>query len=648
MRIPSVIPGSLSIRGGSSGLFAGGGASYNYAIGGLPFMSAASNTDGGRWWIRRETAPIRKQQVDNAQNPGEQSLEGFWLRSVMSFHGGAGQLYADPVDGTTSSDIRFWRSRNVSVWTPGTLSNLQAPERFTSGGAQPFIELTSIISGTTKAVVGIQATKVWRLYRDGSNVLQSVSDTPAGVGTILSVCTDGANIFIATTNGVWKAANPATIGTALTFNKIYTATPTTAKIAWVKDRIVLGADQSIYELSPSPAGPPAALPTALYAAKASGWVWTDITETTAAIYAVGHAVAVSAILKFTLDSSGDLPTLTGGTIACQLPGGETALSALGYLGTFLAIGTSRGVRIAVVSDQGDITYGPLLWDNGGSVYDFAARDHWIWCTYKDATDLQVKVARVDLGLQIDPLRFAYATDLCVDLETIADPTDTKCLAFLGDSPLLAFSTVNEAWVEDPRRVQVSGYLESSRIRFNTLEPKIFRSVRVRGPELMGSLNVAYVTASGSITPVFTFGTGDTPGTDDITLSDTARDFLSLRFTLNRSGGDISVGASMFGWQIKALPGSPRQRMITLPLWCFDYESDKHGVRAGGEGFAWARLLALEEVESAGAVVTYQDLDTGTSNEVFIESIEFQQDSPPAHFKEPGSFGGRLLLTMRTV
>ena len=648
MKIPSKLPGKLSIRGGDSDLFGNTGNSYNYAIGGIPFLSAASDTSYGHWWIKRETAPFRKEQFDNAQNPGEQSLQGYWLRSVMSFHAGAGQLYADPVEGSTSSDIRYWKSRNVSVWTPGTLSLLQAPERFTSSGAQPFLELISIISGTTKAVVGIQATKVWRLYRDGSNVLQSVSDTPAGVGTILSVTTDGANIYLATTNGVWKAANPATIGTALTFTKIYTVACTTAKIAWVKDRPVLGADSAIYELSPSPAGPPAALPTALYTAKASGWIWTDITETTSAIYAVGSAVAVSAILKFTLNSAGALPTLTGGTIACQLPGGETAVSAMGYLGTFLAIGTSRGVRIAVTDDQGNLTYGPLLWENGGPVYDFAARDHWIWCTYKDASDTQIKCARIDLGLQLDPLTFAYATDLCVNIETLNDADDNKCMAFLGDSALLAFSTTSNSWVEDPRRVQASGYLETSRIRFNTLEPKIFRSVRVRGPLLEGSLAVAYVSSTGSITPIYTYGIGQVPGNDDLKLTSTARDYLSLQFTLSRNGSDVSKGGQMFGWQVKALPGSPRQRMVTLPLYCFDYEEDKHGVKTGGQGTAYSRLIALENLEAAGNVVTFQDLDNNTAQDVYIENIEFQQGSPPSHYRQPGSFGGRILLTMRTV
>jgi len=648
MLIPNKIPGSLSIRGGSSSLFTGGGVSYNYAIGGLPFFSAASNTDGGRWWIRRETAPFRKQQFDNAQNPGEQSLDGYWIRSVMSFHGGAGQLYADPVDGTTSSDIRFRVSKGVSVWTPGSLSLLLTTNASYVTAPGP-VDLLSTKYDIYPGFVSVLPTKI--VSSRLNNAIAITQNWPGG-STIISGCTDGARVFIHATDGVYRApiTNAAGVPTTLVFTKIYTNTATTGKIAWVKDRIVLGSGSAIYELSPDPVGPPVALPTALYTAKASGWVWTDITETTAAIYAVGAANNVSAVLKFTLDTSGDLPTLTGGTIACQLPGGETALSAMGYLGIYLTLGTSKGARVAIADEQGNLTYGPLLWDTGTPVYDFAARDHFVWATYKDPDDLQIKAARIDLGLQISTLQFAWATDLIV--EGTADTADCTEITFAGDSDCLVFGTATETWYEDtfgtpaPHYVD-SGYLETSRIRFNTLEPKIFRSVRVRGPELEGALSISYITPTGSTTPVFTYGVGNVPGTEDVGLTGDARDWIALKFTLDSANSKTDT-AEMFGWQIKALPGSPRQRMIALPLYCFDFEKDKNGVRSGGEGFAWARLLALETMESTGNIATFQDLDNGVSYEVFIESLEFQQGSPPAHFNEPGAFGGRILLTMRTV
>jgi len=60
--------------------------SYDTAIGGMPFISAISDKDEAI----RQTAPFKKDQFDNGQEPGEQSLTGWWLRSQMSFHPGAG------------------------------------------------------------------------------------------------------------------------------------------------------------------------------------------------------------------------------------------------------------------------------------------------------------------------------------------------------------------------------------------------------------------------------------------------------------------------------------------------------------------------------------------------------------------------------
>jgi hypothetical protein len=66
--------------------------SYDTAIGGLPFIYAINDARP----YTRQTAPFRKDQFDNGQEPGEQSLTGWWLRSQMSFHSGSGIKFFDP------------------------------------------------------------------------------------------------------------------------------------------------------------------------------------------------------------------------------------------------------------------------------------------------------------------------------------------------------------------------------------------------------------------------------------------------------------------------------------------------------------------------------------------------------------------------
>ncbi len=60
----------------------------------------------------------------------------------------------------------------------------------------------------------------------------------------------------------------------------------------------------------------------------------------------------------------------------------------------------------------------------------------------------------------------------------------------------------------------------------------------------------------------------------------------FQFTLTRSTTDISKGPLFTGYQIKALPAIPRQRLIQYPLSCFDHESDHFGVEIGYEGSAY--------------------------------------------------------------
>ena len=644
MRIPSIIPGDLSIRGGSP-IFSGGPANFHYAIGGLPFLSAASPSIGNFYYgdrrIHRATAPVRKQQFDNQQSPGEQSLDGFWIRSQMSFHGGAGQLFSDPGNDNPQSGIRFYRSKNVDPWTKGQLSLLNATTESTPSTAKPdVLELFSIVTGDgTSAVVQIRLTEILFLNVSGT----SHSKAAPSVANMRSVTSDGYAIFVASDDGIWKAPIPSAITTALTWTQIYAAPPSTAlEIAWVKERLVLGSGPALYELSPSPAGAPAALPTAFYTANPTGWTWTSISETSPAIYAVGSSGHVSSILKFTLDTNGALPTLTGGSVAATLPGGEKGISVFGYLGNLLGIGTSKGARVAQSDSNGDLVYGPLLFESANPVTDFAARDRFLYCTYSDPLDTGTKLARIDLSVQIEALRFAWASDLSVT----SDTTAPKAVAFYGNSDSLVFATAQDSYREDETKRQTSGYLYTSRIRFSTLEPKNFRSFRIRGPQLAGSLGVSVVDNTGVETPVTSFGVGQIPGDADVTMpTGPLQDFMTLKFTLASSGATNDVGAVLSGWQLKALPGSPRQRMITLPLLCFDWESDKFGQRVGNNGSAITRLLALEQLEAQGGVTTFQDIDADIGYDIYIESVEFIEVDPPPGFER---WGGVIMLQFRTL
>src|SRR5918994_5605095 len=127
------IPWQLSGLGlGVQGQFVSTDLDYDYAIGGIPFVSAIKDESP----YTERMAPIRKEQFDNFAEPGEQSLQGWWLRSQSTFTGGAGILYQDP-DNDNQFNYRFATSLGVNPWDSGDLKLLRETERISSAGGTP-------------------------------------------------------------------------------------------------------------------------------------------------------------------------------------------------------------------------------------------------------------------------------------------------------------------------------------------------------------------------------------------------------------------------------------------------------------------------------------------------------------------------------
>jgi len=151
-------------------------------------------------------------------------------------------------------------------------------------------------------------------------------------------------------------------------------TATNAVIEFTKERLVMAVNNKVYEF-PTTA---TTLPSPVYTHPADNFVYTSITSSGSAIYLAGYTGIQSTIQKFTLSSTtGAMPTLTSAITAAEMPVGETVFKISYYLG-YMAIGTSEGMRVAVVSDtDGSINYGPLLFASTQPVYDFAFRDRYI-------------------------------------------------------------------------------------------------------------------------------------------------------------------------------------------------------------------------------------------------------------------------------
>jgi hypothetical protein len=611
---------------------------YDVAVGGLPFFYAISDT---RPYIR-QTAPFRKEQQDNSTEPGEQSLTGWWLRSQSSFHNGTGIKFYDPSAGETVA-YRFADSDNVDIWTKGQVTLLKETANMT-GVTTGIYKVLSIVDGSTNKILGWTPANTTIKNYTASGTAVTYSDVvTAGLDTAtLAIATDGAHLFVADNDHIY--AGEITLP-ASGYTQYYNTGSERVVMSWVKQRLVAGIGASIYELTAAK-GSSHTLPTATYTHPNADWIWSSISEGGSAIYAAGYLGGNSAIYKFTLSTAGVMPTLTSGIVAAQLPIGEIVLKVESYLG-YLMIGTNKGMRVATISDTtGDLSYGPLIFEDTNGVYDFAFRDKYVWATGTIGTS--PGLYRIDLGTEIESLRFAYAKDTYLTGVTgYATSVD-----FIGNTNQLAFTTSgsNGIAVQSTTVLSTTGSITTGKIRFSTLEPKNYKRLIARGTFTSGEFTLSSLAteATGTETQYDHITYNSEVGAVEVTTSqpEVAQEFLAYKFTLNRDATDTTTGPTFKGYQSKATIASPRNRVIRFPVYCFDVETDRFNTVVGFEGRAFERIQLLEEIEKTGDVLTWQDLTTGESRQAVIEQVTFTRMTPPD--KRFDGFGGIIEITVRTV
>ena len=628
---------------------------YDVAIGGMPFIYATSDA---RPHIR-QTAPFKKQQFDNANEPGEQSLEGWWIRSQMSFHSGDGIRFYDPATTDELGHYRFADSKGVNVWTKGQATLLKScTSTHTITG--PIVSngvtqqhLRPIKWSTTKGVLLLDEYDIDKIAADGT-VTHFVDYNSGTDAPVFAFCDDGTFAYwitnTATKKTVYKkpltGSSASNADVVTMFDEI--GLVTNATMEYVKDRIVMCANNKVYEFSTSAS----AMPTAVYTQPNASHVYTSVTASGPAIYIAGYNGIQSTIQKFTLSTAGVMPTLTSAVTAAELPAGEIVHKIYYYLG-YMMIGTNRGVRVAIVSDQdGSISYGPLIVETTQPCFDFAARDHYVWCATGVAGE--PGVVRIDLSNQLEPLRFAYANDLYMD--GVSGYKTTAC-AFIGnDDPTVAdrlvFCTANNGttdgtiYIEDSTTLRTSGYITTGAIRYGTLEPKNFKRLLARGDYTYGSMILETVDQNGVEYDHITYDGNVSPVEVTTSQPEVAQEYVSYKFVMSRDADDSTKGPVFKGYQAKATIATPRQRQIQFYVYNMDTESDKYNVQFGYTGRSTDRLNRLEDIEESGDIVTWQDLTTGEFRQVQIEGIQYTKITPPD--KDNSGNGGILQITIRTV
>lgn len=664
----------------SSGLFTPSDTQYDYAIGGIPFLSST----GDQRPDLEKPVPQRKDQFDSFKDPGEYSLNQWWLRSQTSFVGGAGVVYQDPDTQGSSKNIRFAHSVGVDPFTdPDFLKLLKETEQCTAiGGSNngnafvqaqknAFGDCVYVARGTTVEMrtvtpSNLTITSTATLASSGSTQgitggIAEFQDTSAVVNNEF-VMVFMADTVTAANSGVWQVKAGSAVAT-----RIYLPPANLNFITMAKARglLCVGAQNSLYALDPY-----AAAGTAWPAANAA--VPKDqkivaITDGPDAVYVAANSETQGYIYKTTFSNLG---VINGLTLTAVMPAGELINDCQSYVNTYMVITTNSSIRVGTYSvsvSGSSLAYGPPILRAGPTVFNgpsgidgpgfgqiaFYGTKAFI-CTLGDPQhDGARGLMAVDLGTILsDQNTGATFNPYCTwnyfpgNIASLMDVTVTAS----GRPVFTVHHGVDaKVFVEHETTLISSGYLDTGRCRFNTVEPKLFKYFSIRTPTpLEGDLTVTLLDDGGGITNYITYGPTLDPGTDDIATPTPSgpRNWEALRFTLHRGGSDVTVGSKLDSWQIKALPGTLKQRMITRQFLCFNNERDKTGQQISGDLQSLNKLTAVRQMCQRGDTVTFQDLVNNISTQVIIDDYQFTMMTTPGPNKE--NYGGYLTVVMRTV
>lgn len=419
--------------------FTGTNTAYDLTIDDVPFIVSVNNQNP----YRRETAQYKKDQFDNSIEPGEQSLTGWWLRSQTSFHNGSGIKFYEPGADYQHVSHRFAESRGIDIWDIGEAKLLPKTVDVYTG------------NNLMNAAVGWNGTGNCLVTGDSSGLLKKVSlnddaDATATTYTALaggaypqghsgtdypfhSVTTDGTHYYATCS----RCVHSGTVGTAASDRIMYrhsTASTSDVFISYVKGFLLLGSGNVLTNLNTATStltsslthintGTTQDIPTGTEFRKVhlnDNWAWNGATAGPVFTYVSGNGGNNGEIWAIGFDEVNDRPDMPAAKMVASLPAGETIVSINYYLG-YLAVGTSKGLRICNTDQIGNLILGPLLYE-GYPITGFTTKGNYLYGSTKVDNDsgqldsfgklfTHACAIRVDLSTQFDDGTFAWTYDI---------------------------------------------------------------------------------------------------------------------------------------------------------------------------------------------------------------------------------------------
>jgi hypothetical protein len=570
----------------------------------------------------RTTVPLLREQRDQSGEAGEESLnKEMWYRSQTDWSHGAGQEFLDNPD---SDRLRFNTSSGVDPWTKGKVSLLPVTQE--KSGSLTFTNTIMKIIGDYMYVAQGAA-----LYysSDFSNATPTWATVTAigGDHTITDFDSDGTSVFVA--YGSSSPVKKASVGATTVPGSFGSENPTYLKV--VGGRLIFFENNVVKEIDASGAVATGALNYTIVHA-GSGWVGAASGPT--GVYLAANGAGTGSIYFSSIAAADGL--LDTPQQVADLPRGEAINSILSY-GGLLVLGTSKGLRLAVIDSQsGGVSFGPVV-DNAGAVYGLAADKRFVWFGGGSG-----QVYRADLSVFTDVLVPAWASDV------VSVGGSPGIVDWIGrhDGKTFFADSVNGVYGPEAAGVLVpSGTLTVGTIRWNSQFDKVLRSIEVRSePTLAITGTVVYDSASkydeefydglaspvsGTVKVLLTPDTGTSlteltmvngvPQNPVYSLSSS----YTLKITLERDAASTTAGPSLESWQVRAFPSPVRVDEIILPLLMFTRVATSRGQGAAHQQNPHSIYTELRSLMIAKSALLYEE--GSHSEEVVVDQISVKPE-----------------------
>jgi hypothetical protein len=504
--------------------------------------------------------------VDQTGQPGEQSIvpTGIWKRHRTNWKMGEGQDYGDePGD---SEDLQFFQSRGVDPWDQRKLKLLADVEQKKSTA-----ETTGKLVITNSRIYWLDGTTL--RYDTSPESATGFTDTIAGTWT--DIAQYGSKI-VAATGTTSRIINGATNNALGSDDCDY--------ILYGNGRLIGMHDNELFEIDSG------GTKASLWSHPNSAFVWKGGVSAPNGLYVFGTAGLTSEIYFIGID---DVVTslFAPYTAAPLVPNEE--VHALYHYGGVIVIGTERGFRLANITGNGHLSYGPLV--EVGPVTQLAGDGEDLWFTWKNYDGSYTGLGRTRLSKGTDILVPRYASDVMA-----ATQGEVLGAAVFEDRQYFIVSGVG-LYGSNADKV-ATGWVNSGWLTYGTYELKEMHSLDVRHEPLPAGSTVVgkLVKEDASEVTIVTSSTTSAVGAQDDVSPKFTTEQIQVKVELARAT-DTTTGPELRRWTLRGVPMPTKQAQFILPLVLKNVVKGPRGQEVNQN--ALVKWNALRALEAARTVVT---------------------------------------------